>query len=63
LNNYGYNLGKDYQGFLTGNNVKGDYKANTVNPMMETLAGAKAGFGFGGDYGPQIGNFIGGFFK
>lgn len=63
LTNYGYNLGKDYMGFLTGNNVKGNYKANTVNPMMETLAGAKAGFGFGGQYGPQIGNFIGGFFK
>ena len=63
LNNYGYNLGKDYQGFLTGNQIKGSYEANKVNPMMETLAGAKAGFGFGGQYGPQIGNFIGGFFK
>ena len=63
LNNYGYNLGKDYMGFLTGNNVTGNYEANKVNPMMETLAGAKAGFGFGGQYGPQIGNFIGGFFK
>ena len=63
LNNYGYNLGKDYMGFLTGNKVEGNYAANKVNPMMETLAGAKAGFGFGGDYGPQIGNFIGGFFK
>ena len=63
LNNYGYNLGKDYMGFLTGNNVTGNYAANKVNPMMETLAGAKAGFGFGGQYGPQIGNFIGGFFK
>lgn len=63
LNNYGYNLGKDYQGFLTGNQISGNYEANKVNPMMETLAGAKAGFGFGGQYGPQIGNFIGGFFK
>jgi len=63
LNNYDYNLGKDYMGFLTGNQIKGNYEANKVNPMMETLAGAKAGFGFGGDYGPQIGNFIGGFFK
>lgn len=63
LNNYDYNLGKDYMGFLTGNQIKGNYEANKVNPMMETLAGAKAGFGFGGQYGPQIGNFIGGFFK
>ena len=63
LNNYGYNLGKDYMGFLTGNNITGNYEANTVNPMMETLAGAKAGFGFGGEYGPKIGNFIGGFFR
>jgi hypothetical protein len=47
LNNYGYNLGKDYMGFLTGNNVTGNYQMNSVSPGAATLGGAMSGFGFG----------------
>ena len=47
LNNYGYNLGKDYMGFLTGNNVTGNYAANTVNPKAATIGGMMSGFGMG----------------
>lgn len=47
LNNYGYNLGKDYQGFLTGNNITGNYQANRINPAMSGMAGAMQGFGVG----------------
>lgn len=69
LNNYNYNLGKDYQGFLTGNNVTGNYEANMYNPATATMSGAMAGYGFmnpnaqhfdslfGG--GPGLGGFTG----
>lgn len=56
LNNYGYNLGKDYMGFLTGNNVQGNYQMNPVSPGAATLGGAMSGLGFGMNYGPQISN-------
>lgn len=46
VNNYGYNLGKDYMGFLTGNNVSGDYKMNNVSPALNTMYGAMGGFGW-----------------
>ena len=39
----------------------GQVKANTVDPLSATVGGMKAGFGFGGEYGPQLGNlFTGG---
>jgi len=47
LNNYGYNLGKDYQGFLTGNNVQGNYQMNPVSPGAATIGGMMSGFGMG----------------
>jgi hypothetical protein len=56
LNNYGYNLGKDYMGFLTGNNIKGDYAVNKVDPTMSGLQGAIQGFGFGNN---MMNQFIG----
>lgn len=56
LNNYGYNLGKDYMGFLTGNNVQGNYQMNPVSPGAATIGGAMSGLGFGMNYGPQISN-------
>jgi hypothetical protein len=46
LNNYNYNLGKDFQGFLTGNNVQGNYEANMFNPTTAAMSGAMAGYGF-----------------
>lgn len=54
LNNYGYNLGKDYQGFLTGNNVTGNYQANMVNPNQSFLGGALAGAGAANQLGFSI---------
>lgn len=57
---YGYNLGKDYGSFLAqGSPGSGNYQANMINPGMSTMAGAMQGFGFGNQYGPQIGNMIG----
>ena len=57
---YGYNLGKDYGSFLAqGSPGSGNYQANMINPGMSTMAGAMQGFGFGTQYGPQIGNYIG----
>lgn len=50
LNNYNYNLGKDYQGFLTGNNITGNYQMNAVSPGAATIGGAMSGYGFGTDY-------------
>lgn len=50
LNNYNYNLGKDYQGFLTGNNITGNYAVNAANPGAATIGGAMSGFGFGNNY-------------
>lgn len=46
LNNYNYNLGKDYMGFLTGNNIAGNYQANMFNPTTAAMSGAMAGYGF-----------------
>ena len=46
LNNYNYNLGKDYMGFLTGNNIAGNYQANMYNPATAAMSGAMAGYGF-----------------
>ena len=56
VNNYGYNLGKDYMGFLTGNNVSGDYKMNNVSPALNTMYGAMGGFGFGKDNAQSLQN-------
>ena len=56
LNNYGYNLGKDYMGFLTGNNVQGNYAVNKVDPNMSGIQGAIQGFGFGNN---MMNQFIG----
>ena len=56
LNNYDYNRGKDYMGFLTGNNVQGNYQMNPVSPGAATIGGAMSGLGFGMNYGPQISN-------
>jgi len=36
----------------------GQVKANTVDPRTATLGGMKAGFGFGGEYGPKIADFF-----
>lgn len=54
LNNYGYNLGKDYMGFLTGNNVTGNYQTNMVNPNQSFLGGALAGAGAANQLGFSI---------
>lgn len=56
LNNYGYDLGKDYMGFLTGNNIKGNYAANKIDPTMSGIQGAIQGFGFGNN---MMNQFIG----
>lgn len=36
----------------------GQVNPNTVDPMTATLGGMKAGFGFGGEYGPKIADFF-----
>lgn len=57
---FNYNLGKDYGSFLAnGSPGSGNYQTNMVNPGMSTLAGAMQGFGFGQQYAPQIGSWIG----
>lgn len=49
LNSYNYNLGKDYMGFLSGNNVSGNYMVNNVDPFSATIGGGMTGYGIGMD--------------
>lgn len=62
-NQFGFNAANNYMGALTPvANLRGNYEVNKASPTAATLGGMNAGFGFGKDYGGQIGNFLGGLF-
>lgn len=51
INNYNYNLGKDYGSFLAGGSPgSGNYQANTVSPGAATFGGMMSGFGMGNQF-------------
>lgn len=62
-NQFGFNAANSYLGALSPiANIQGNYAVNKASPTAATLGGMNAGFGFGKDYGGQIGNFLGGLF-
>jgi hypothetical protein len=62
-NQFGLNAANSYLGALTPvANIRGNYEKNMASPTAATLGGMNAGFGFGNDYGGQIGKFLGGLF-
>ena len=62
-NQFGFNAANNYLGALSPiANIQGNYEVNKASPTAATLGGMSSGFGFGGKYGGQIGNFLGGLF-
>ena len=62
INNYNYNLGKDYGSFLaSGSPGSGNYQVNAVNPAMATFGGIQSGFGLGNNMMNSMGGTGGSF--
>ena len=62
-NSFGFNAANNYLGSISPiAQINGNYQKNMTSPTAATLGGMNAGFGFGKQYGGQIGNFLGGLF-